>query len=63
MNEIILKEREVKEKIVEIINGSELPALILKSMIKDILEQLEKLEQQQYEIAKESVNNKEKEEK
>lgn len=57
MDEVILKEREVKEKIVETINTSGLPAFMLKTILKDLFEQLNVIEQQQYE---EAIKNKEK---
>ena len=57
MDEVILKEREVKEKIVETINSSGLPAFMLKTILKDLFEQLNVIEQQQYE---EALKNKEK---
>lgn len=57
MDEVILKEREVREKIVEIINNSGLPAFMLKTIIKDLYGQLEAIEQQQY---AEALKNKEK---
>lgn len=55
MEELILKEREFKEKIVEVINNSNLPAFIIKPTLKDLLGQIELLEQQ-YQKA---VNSKE----
>ena len=51
MEEIIMKERETKEKIVDVINQSNLPAFILKPMIKDLFEQISQLEEQQYQEA------------
>lgn len=60
MEELILKEREFKEKMIELINNSNLPAFILKPTIKDLYEQLNTLEQQQYEQAKESKKDKKK---
>lgn len=57
MEEVILKEREVREKVVEIINNSGLPAFMLKPIIKDLYDQLEVVEQQQY---AEALKNKEK---
>ena len=59
MDKVILKERETREKIVQIINESELPAFILKPIFKDILEQINEIEMQQYNLA---VSNKIKEE-
>jgi hypothetical protein len=48
MFEIILKEREVREKIVEIINNSKLPAIIIKPILNDLLNQVNSLSEQQY---------------
>ena len=56
MEELILKEREVREKIAEIINNSGLPAFVLKTIIKEFYEQLNVIEQQQY---GEALNNRE----
>ena len=51
MEELILKEREFKVKIVELINNSSLPAFIIKPTLKELFEQINLLEQQQYEKA------------
>lgn len=51
LDKLILKERETKEKIVQIINESELPAFILKPIFKDILEQINQIEMEQYNLA------------
>lgn len=60
MEEIILRERETKEKIMNAINESQLPAVLLKSILKEFLEQIVVLEQKQYEKAVEIKINKEK---
>lgn len=52
MEDIILKERSFKENIVQVVNNSELPAFIVKPILKDLFEQVSLLEQQQYEQAK-----------
>ena len=49
MEELILKERDFKEKLVDLVNKSELPAFVLKPIIKELYDQLIILEQQQYE--------------
>ena len=59
MEEVILKKREFDEKMVQIINESGLPAFILKPTFKEIYDQLNVLEQQQYQ---EALASKEKEE-
>lgn len=51
MDEIILMKREFEEKLVKLINESNLPAFILKPIIKDLFDQLNILDQQQLEQA------------
>ena len=63
MEEIILKKREFEENLVNLINESNLPAFVLKSVVKDLLEQLNILEQQQLEQAQKNKQKKDKEEK
>ena len=62
MEELIIKEREFKEKIVQVINESGLSAFIIKPILKELLEQVMVLEQQQYEQAQDTIK-KEKEKK
>ena len=71
MEELILKEREFKEKMVNVINNSNLPAFIIKPILKELFEQVNLLEEQQYQevlktkkvdIAKPSKNKKEEKE-
>lgn len=57
MNDLILKNREVKEKIIKIINSSNLPAFILRSILKDLFEELELFDNEEYSKA---LNEKEK---
>lgn len=59
MEDLILQERETREKLVEVINNSKLPAILLKPMLEELLSQVSALEEQQYKMAKET---KEKEE-
>ena len=58
MDEIIINERKMREDIVKIINESGLPAFILKSIFKEILEQINIMVEEQYNQA---VLNKENE--
>lgn len=51
MEEIILMKKEFEEELVKLINESNLPAFILKPIIKDLFEQLNVVEQQQLEQA------------
>lgn len=62
MEEVILMKREFEENLVELINESKLPAFILRPIIKDLLEQLNLLEQQQLEQAQKIKEEKSKEE-
>lgn len=48
---IIIREREVRQDILKIINESELPAFMVRTILKDYYEQLEPIEQQQYKEA------------
>lgn len=57
MDELILKERETKESIVQIINTSGLPAMVIKPMLQDILKQVELAEQSEYLIACQNIKN------
>lgn len=59
MEEIILRERELREKIVEVVNSSKLPAIIIKPVLKEVLEQVLISEQQQYQQALKSKEVKE----
>lgn len=60
MEELIIKEREFKEKLVEFLNNSNLPAFIIKSILKDLLEQVNLLEQQEYQRALKNNEDKKK---
>lgn len=62
MDELIIKEREFKEKMVQVINESGLPACIIKPTLKEMFEQASVLEQQQYETACANKDKKEEEE-
>lgn len=63
MNELIVKNRDVKENIINIINTSGLPAFILKSIIKDIYEQIDGFEKQEYENALKEIEQSKQQEK
>lgn len=60
MEEIIIRERKMREAIVQAINNSGLPAIMIKPVLNEFLTQVTTLEQQQYEQA---VINKQKENK
>ena len=44
----ILKLKETEEKLIQVINNSELPSFILKPIIEKILKQIELLEEQEF---------------
>ena len=58
MDDIILKEAEYREQIAKLTNEIGLPALILKPVIKELYEQLNMLENQQYKDALNRETNK-----
>ena len=62
MEELIVKEREFREKLAQVVNESGLSAFIIKPILKELLEQVMVLEQQQYEQAQDTIK-KEKEKK
>ena len=58
MEELIIKETEFKQELVNAINNSGLPAFMLEPMLKDIYEQVQREKERQYQ---EAVMAKEKE--
>ena len=52
MDNSILKIYQFKEELIQKINNSNLPAVIVKFIIKDLLSEVEKIELQQYQEAK-----------
>ena len=62
MEELILEERETREKIAEILNNSKLPGMCLRIILKDFLEVAKILEEQQYQQAKATLNQQEEKE-
>lgn len=51
MEELIVKQRDLYDEIIKVINEKNLPAFIIKPIIKELYEQVQISEQQQYEIA------------
>jgi hypothetical protein len=62
MEELIIKERETRGKIAGVINDSNLPAFILIAICKDVLKELEKEEERQFNVSYEFMQKKIKEE-
>ena len=48
MEDLIIKEKEFRNKIAELINNSDLPATMIKPTLKELYEQLNILEIRQY---------------
>lgn len=55
MEELIIRNREFKENVIQVINKAQLPAFIVRSILKELIEQVSLLEQQQYEEAQRTV--------
>lgn len=63
MEELIIKEREFRMGLVSLVNNSNLPAFIMKSTLKEILQEVTEIANQDYETAVAKMQEKEKEEK
>lgn len=55
MEEIIIKQRELKTKLISEINECKLPAFIIQPILKDLLNEINKIEENQYQEAIENV--------
>ena len=60
MEELIVKEKELRDKIGKDIQESNLPAMMVLPIIKDALTQLQQIYEMQYNQSKEIIENKEK---
>ena len=58
MEELIVKNQELREILVKDINSSQLPAFAIKNILKDLLEQINIIEKTQFEEAKKNIDNK-----
>ena len=58
MEEIIIKQREFRTQLVNLINDSSLPAFIIKPILEDLLSQINKIDEDQYQEALQKVNEK-----
>lgn len=63
MEELIIKEKEFRMGLVNLVNNSNLPAFIMKSTLKEILQEVTEIANQDYETALTQMQEKEKEEK
>lgn len=62
MEELIIKEREFRMGLVDLVNNSNLPAFIMKSTLKEILQEVTEVANRDYETAVAQMQEKEKEE-
>ena len=62
MEELIIKEREFRMGLVNLVNNSNLPAFIMKSTLKEILQEVTEVANRDYETAVAQMQEKEKEE-
>lgn len=62
MEELIIKEREFRMGLVNLVNNSNLPTFIMKSTLKEILQEVTEIANQDYETAVANIQKKEKEE-
>lgn len=62
MEELIIKEREFRMGLVNLVNNSNLPAFIMKSTLKEILQEVTEIANRDYETAIAQMQEKEKEE-
>lgn len=58
MEELIVKNQELREILVKDINNSYLPAFAVKNILKDLLEQINIIEKTQFEEAKKTIDDK-----
>ena len=62
MEELLMNERKLREDLATLINNCNLPAVMIKPIIKELFEQLVQLEEQQYQKALEEQNKNREEE-
>lgn len=58
MEELIITQRELKAKLVTAINESTLPAFIIKPILEDLLNQVNKIDANQYQQAMQNLKEK-----
>ena len=63
MDEIVLEERKLRESLANLLNEIKLPAVIKKYALREMLNQLDIIEQKEFEQALESKNKDAKEKK
>ncbi len=62
MDEILVQEQEVRKKIAELINEANLPATMVEAILKDVLQEIVIIKQQQYANALKNIEEKKKKE-
>lgn len=58
MEEILVQEQELRKKIAELINEANLPATMVEAILKDVLQEIVIIKQQQYANALKSIEEK-----
>lgn len=62
MDEILIQEQELRKKIAELINEANLPAIVVEPILKDVLQEVVLIKQQQYANALKNIEEKKKKE-
>ena len=62
MDEILIQEQEVRKKIVDLLNDCGLPAIVVEPILKDVLQEVVLIKQQQYANALKNIEEKKKKE-
>jgi hypothetical protein len=60
MDDILVREQELRMKMADLINEAHLPAIVIEPILKDILQEVTIIKQQQYMNALKNVKEKKK---
>lgn len=61
MDELLIREQELRKNIADLLNSCGLPAFVVESVLKDVLQEVTLIKKQQYEEALKNVEKKKKE--
>lgn len=62
MDEILVQEQELRKKIADLLNEANLPAIVVEPILKDVLQEVVLIKQQQYANALKNIEEKKKKE-
>ena len=62
MDEILVQEQELRKKIADLLNEANLPAIVVEPILKDVLQEVILIKQQQYAQALKNIEEKKKKE-